>query len=692
MNTPRLHPDTVDQVKQQVDIVDVVSEHVVLKKQGKDFTGLCPFHDDKSPSFTVSPGKQFYYCFSCGAGGNAIKFLMELGKQSFGEVVLGLANRYQIPVKTLEPEERQELQRQLSVREQLYEILALTASFYEHALRQTAGKEALDYLQHQRHLSPETIQQFQLGYAPAGWDTLWGYLVQQKHYPVERVEQAGLIVPRKQGDGYYDRFRHRLMIPIHDQQGRVIGFGGRSLGEDQPKYLNSPETELFDKGKTLFALDKARAAIAKQDQAIVVEGYFDAIALHAAGIQNVVASLGTALNANQVKQLLRFTESKQIIFNFDADTAGVKAAERAIGEVAPLAYQGQVQLRVLNIPNGKDPDEFLRNHATEDYHKLLTEAPLWLDWQIQQALKDRDLKQADQFQQAVGTIVQLLGNLPNASQRTHYIHYCAELLSQGEARMALQLEADLRTQVRGQRWHGRSQKWEKPGSSGLRESAEAQLLVIYLHCPTYRLDLLNELKQRDFLEPDQGFSQHRILFSFSHHLFLWQRLLEIQRQQTGLNVTQYPDRGDAAQDWDSLTQLDLVSFLQDDFTDSPQQMGQIMHLLEPDELTQVVISRPANELKVAVISLERIACEKRCRHLLSVWLQQDITSIAQCIQQLLAPTETSPDPSDQQIQDLYRQLNADALHFHDRFYNEIRYLQDLDRQRCTPTNLRGGVS
>ncbi|PSB56886.1 DNA primase, partial [filamentous cyanobacterium CCP1] len=203
MDIPRLHPDTIDDVKHRVDIVDVVSEHVVLRKQGKDFVGLCPFHDDKSPSFSVSPGKQFYYCFSCGAGGNSIKFLMELGKRSFADVVLDLARRYQIPVKTLEPAQRQELQRQISLREQLYEVLALAGRFYEHALQQSQGEAALTYLK-SRQLSNETIQQFQLGYAPAGWQTLYGYLVEQKRYPVELIEKAGLIIPRQGERGYYD--------------------------------------------------------------------------------------------------------------------------------------------------------------------------------------------------------------------------------------------------------------------------------------------------------------------------------------------------------------------------------------------------------------------------------------------------------------------------------------------------------
>ena len=258
MEIPRLHPDTIEAIKERVDIVDVISEYVVLKKKGKDYSGLCPFHDEKSPSFSVSPTKQVYYCFGCGQGGNTFKFLMELGKRSFGDVVLELANRYQVPIKTLEPEQKKELQRQLSQREQLYEILAVTTAFYQHVLYLPQVEKALKYLKEKRGLKPEIIQQFQLGYSPEGWETLYRYLVEQKHYPLALVEQAGLIKPRKTNNGYYDQFRDRLMIPIQDIQGRVIGFGSRTLGTDEPKYLNSPETPLFDKGKTLFGLDKAK--------------------------------------------------------------------------------------------------------------------------------------------------------------------------------------------------------------------------------------------------------------------------------------------------------------------------------------------------------------------------------------------------------------------------------------------------
>lgn len=595
MEIPRLHPETIEQVKQRVDIVDVVSEHVVLRKQGKDFTGLCPFHDDKSPSFTVSPSKQFYYCFSCGAGGNAFKFLMELGKRSFSDVVLDLARRYQVTVETLKPEERQAFQRQLTQREQLYEVLALTTRFYAHALNQPTGQAALTYVTTQRGLSTATIQQFQLGYAPSGWETLYGYLVEQKHFPVALVEQAGLIVPRKNGGGYYDRFRDRLMIPIHDLQGRVIGFGGRSLGDEKPKYLNSPDTELFDKGKILFGLDKARAAIAKQDQAVVVEGYFDVIALHNAGITQAVAAMGTALNGVQVKQLLRYTESNQIILNFDADRAGQQATERAVGEVETMAYRGDVQLRVVTIPAGKDPDEFLQTQTPAAYQALLDQAPLWLDWQIDQAIADRDPRQADDFQTITQAIVKLLGNLPNATLRTHYLHRCAERLSQGDSRLMVQLETDLRQQVRGERWHGRSQKWQTLRDRTLLEQAEAQLIRLYIHKAHHRLEIETALEDRD------------LEFSLSHHRILWRQIMEL-KEHSGIDLS------DAS--------IDLLRLLEETAT-TDTILSHVYGLFQLDEINQLDTCRGSLVIQAAIAAMEKIMCEKRRRHFLDLLKSTD---------------------------------------------------------------------
>ncbi len=615
MGNPHIHPDTIDDVRQRADIVDIISEQVVLKKQGKDFVGLCPFHDDKSPSFSVSPSKQFYYCFSCGAGGNAFKFLMELGQRSFADVVLDLARRYQVPVKTTEPAQQQELQRKLTLREQLYEIVAVAAKFYEHALFQPDGEQALAYLRDERLLSDETIKHFQIGYAPEGWQTLYGYLVDQKRYPVGLVEQAGLTVPRKEGTGYYDRFRDRIMVPIHDVQNRLIGFGGRGLtAEAKPKYLNSPETELFDKGKTLYGLDKAKAAIAKQDQAIVVEGYFDVIALHAAGITNAVAALGTALNAGQVKLLLRYTESKQIIFNFDADAAGVKAAERAIGEVADMAYRGDVQLRVLNIPDGKDPDDYLRLHPAEDYLALANSAPLWLDWQINKIVSDADLKQADQFQQCSQSIVTLLSDIANADTRTHYIRHCAEIFSQGDGRIVPLLAENLLAQVRRKRRNPGKQDEKSSKKHDTKilnrsflEEAEASLLRIYIHCPEHRQTIINGLDTRD------------LGFSFSHHRALWRMVTELAQIE---GDAQDNSLDPVVAGTPAVTMLET---LRNFSAESTGPLSQVHHLLYLDEKTRIDTVREPLVIRAAIACLERNMCEKRYRRLLELWQAGDFS-------------------------------------------------------------------
>ncbi|MEO3706202.1 DNA primase [Trichormus azollae] len=628
MQIPRLHPDTIEEVKHRADIVDVVSEYVVLRKRGKVFVGLCPFHDEKSPSFTVSPSKQMYYCFGCRAAGNAIKFVMDLRKYQFTEVVLDLARRYQVPIKTLEPEQREELQRQLSLREQLYQVLASTAQFYQHALRQSLGQKAMQYLQEHRQLKAETIQQFGLGYAPAGWETLHRYLVEGKHYPVQLLEKAGLIKPRKDGGGYYDVFRDRLMIPIRDIQGRIIAFGGRTLTEEQPKYLNSPETELFSKGKTLFALDHAKDGISKLDQAVVVEGYFDAIALHAAGINNAVASLGTALSIEQVRLLLRYTDSKQLVLNFDADKAGINAAERAIGEIATLAYKGEVQLKILNIPHGKDADEYLHSHTAEEYQQLLANAPLWLNWQIAEIIKHRDLRQPTGFQKVTKEIVKLLQKIVNSDTLNYYISYCAEILSLGDARLIPLRVENLLTQiapnsVQTRPLRSRKQKSKTPKLSlvtterSLLEQAEALLLQIYLHCPEQRQVIIDELEERN------------LEFSLSHHRFFWQQSLEF-----------------------AVEEVDLISSLENKYLELSEDLILISHLFHLNEKTNKEILRTPQVVQATFACMEIVLREKRYRHFMELWEKIDPL------------TEPEKD-----------KFYADAM------YAEKMRLQELDKQR-----------
>ena len=669
MSVPRLHPRTIEAVKERADIVDVVGEHVMLKKKGREFVGLCPFHDDKSPSMTVSPAKQFYYCFSCGAGGNSLKFLMELKRQSFSDVVMELARRYSLPVETLDANQQERLRQQLSRRDQLHRVLSLASGWFRSRLQAPEGAEALEYLRKQRGLSAGTIESFELGYAPEAWDGLLRHLQQVEGIDPSLMEAAGLVVPRKGGNGFYDRFRHRLMVPIHDRQGRIIGFGGRSLDGSEPKYLNSPETEVFDKGKHLYGFDKAADPIRRADCALVVEGYFDVIALHAAGVRHAVAALGTAMSAQQITQLCRCSESRRIILNFDADGAGVRAAQRTIGEVEQQALQGQLELRVLHLPAGKDPDEFLKQHSQADYLALQDSAPLWLDWQIEQVLSGKDLGRADQFQLAVQGLVELLGKLPQSALRSHYLQRVAERLSGGQARMALQLEEDLRQQVKGQRWHGRSSRHEQPGDASLRERAEAQLLRLYLHVPSLRATIRQELRQRELED-----------FGLPHHRKLWAHLSALEEDNLGVGLLENISRG--SEPGDQLADLELPRLLSDLLLieDSPL-LQRLTALLEPGELQQLGLVNPSDQLRGTTASLERHRVLRRCRHLLEAWGSQRLQSLEQCIAMLLDSKEDEGD-AETRIEALFQRLNADALRFQELYYTERQYLQQLDQQRC----------
>jgi DNA primase len=673
---PRLHPRTIEAVKERADIVDVVGEHVVLKKKGREFVGICPFHDDTSPSMTVSPAKQFYYCFSCGAGGNAIKFLMELQRTSFSEVVLELARRYQVPVDTVEGPQQERLRQQLSRREGLYRVMSLAAGWFRSQLRAPESRAALAYLRDSRGLSEATIESFGLGYAPDRWDGLLRHLQQVEGLGPELLEAAGLVVPRKGGDGFYDRFRHRVMVPIRDRQGRVIAFGGRSLDGAEPKYLNSPETEVFVKGQHLFGLDRAADAIRRDDRAVLVEGYFDVIALHAAGIGNAVAALGTALSGRQITQLCRCCDSRRLILNFDSDGAGVRAAQRAIGEAEQLALQGQIELRVLHLPAGKDPDEFLHDHGPGEYRALLDQAPLWFDWQIERVLAGRDLSRADQFQAAVAALVALLGKLPPSPLRTQYLQQVAERLSAGQTHLVRSLEEDLRAQVQGQRWHGRASRWEKPGAASVQERAEAAILLLYLHVAEVRAELRRQLR---LAEQDD--------FGLRHHRRLWATISELEEDNLGVERLEAINRGeDPGED---LEDLDLPRLLTDRLVmEQNELLDRLMPLLEPAELQRLDLQNPLLHLRGAIAMRARLQAEKRCRHLLDAWRSQQLHTLEHCLGLMLErgaepPAGLTPVVAmELRIEDLFVQLNADALRFQEDYYSERRHLGELDRRRC----------
>ncbi|MGI0481916.1 DNA primase [Geminocystis sp. CENA526] len=619
MENISLHSDTIEQVKERVDLVEVVSDYVVMQKKGADFVGLCPFHDEKTPSFTVSQSKQLYYCFGCGAGGGAIKFLMEIGKQSFRDVILNLAQRYQIPIKTLAPQDQQAIQQEISLRDQLYEILSVASNFYQHSLQQKEGEKALNYLQIDRNLSLENINKFQLGYAPDGWQTLYHYLVEIKHYPVMLVEQAGLIKKKSKGEGYIDYFRNRLMIPIQDSQGRIIAFGARSLDGSEPKYLNSPETNLFSKSKTLFALNFAQKSIIKQDQVIVVEGYFDAIALHIFAIENVVAVLGTALTQQHIRQLSRYTQSKQIIVNFDADKAGLKATERAIKEVENLVYSGQLKLKILTIPNGKDADEFVRSNpeSTQTYQELIKKAPLWLDWQIEQIINNEDSYNSADYELAFQRIVRLINKISNNATKDYYLSHCAEILSRKKNPYANFNSDDFKkvyqSLISATKYSSYNQKKSFPKLGNFSQNsqqAEFLLLLIYLHCPDYRETIIEELDNKD------------LVFTLKSIRFLWQTIHKLSSSITNDN-----------------NQNILLMTVQENMVNYPQFAHELNPLFNLSENYQQVLYEPEHIIRGSIACLESVKLEKYkqyCQQKLNELNQEkDLTKMTFYYQELL---------------------------------------------------------
>ena len=367
--------DRIEEIRNRINIVDLVSEYVTLKKAGRNYIGSCPFHKEKTPSFTVNAEKQIYHCFGCGEGGNAFSFLMKIGNMTFPEAVRHMAGKLGItlPSREFTPEEKNRQDQ----RETLLRVNHLAAAYYARSLRSPAGARGKAYLE-KRGIKPETIETFQLGYAPEGWRNLRDHLQREK-VSLKHAEQAGLLVSRKDGD-FYDRFRGRLMFPIEDVNGNVIAFGGRIIGEGEPKYLNSPESPIYVKGRNLYGLARAKNAIRRDETLIIVEGYFDLLALWNHGVQNVAATLGTALTREHVDLIKRYTGS--VALTFDADAGGKSALERSMS----LFLERGLRARAVVLSDGKDPDEFISKHGKEAFLEEIGRARALVDYYIDEVI------------------------------------------------------------------------------------------------------------------------------------------------------------------------------------------------------------------------------------------------------------------------------------------------------------------
>jgi len=413
----RFSEEILEKVREASDIVEVVGEHVTLKKSGQNFKGLCPFHSERTPSFTVSPAKQVYHCFGCRAGGNVFSFVMQMENLSFVEAVRSLAKRKGIEL----PVPRSDVE---SANARLLSAVAFALSFYKRQLSSPAGKKARDYL-NARAMGAEVLETFSIGYAPLGWDNLMR--AASRHSSEAVLRQAGLLVPRESGSGAYDRFRDRLMFPIFSPGGRPIGFGARAFDDAQPKYLNSSDSPIFQKGSVLYGLYQSKQAIRAKESAIVVEGYTDLLSLFENGFQNVVASCGTAFTAEQARLLRRYT--REAVLVYDADEAGIQAARRAL----QVFLEAGIRVRIACLPAGHDPDSFVREKGAEALEQAIQHS-----WSLSEFLLNTS-PQSMRREERIRSLTEVFALIDDPIYRRVSIQEAAEALRFDENTMAYEV-------------------------------------------------------------------------------------------------------------------------------------------------------------------------------------------------------------------------------------------------------------
>lgn len=476
-----------DRVKQQADIVRVVGEYVRLKKTGKDFSGLCPFHQEKTPSFTVSPVKQIFYCFGCGKGGDVFNFVREMEKCEFPEALKIVAEKSGMALpspRERSPEERRENQQ----RALILEMHRAAQTFYTQQLGSSAeGRLARAYLE-DRGLDSRAIEQFGIGYAPSGGDALLRFL--RPKYKEERLLADSGLISRDQSGRLFDRFRRRITFPIANESGKIVAFGCRALGDDTPKYLNSPETPIYSKSNVLYHLDRAKEALRRHDFAILVEGYMDAIAVARAGVSNVVAGCGTSLAEPQIKLLARFT--KRVIVNYDPDNAGQSATERSVA----LLLEHDFEVKVLALPpvgeKKADPDLFIREKGADEYLKLLKSAPPYVDYLIARARK-MDISSGEGKLRAVNFLLPYLQKIPNKLLRSEWATRIAQQLRVDEP----VLRAELSRAAKERR---RELKTQPELLGRLAKPVERRLIRMLVDAEDFKVELARRLHQERLYE------------------------------------------------------------------------------------------------------------------------------------------------------------------------------------------------
>jgi DNA primase len=479
----------IDDLRRQADIVRVIQDYVSLKKKGANWMACCPFHQEKTPSFSVNPAKDIFYCFGCAKGGSVFNFVMEIERVTFPEAVKIVAEKANMPLPAMVEDQKFETRRKEA--DEVIELNSWALAWWESQLEQNnaEARAARDYLSG-RGISDETCKAFRLGYALDSWDALSTHL-KQRGASAAQIERSGLVV-KKDAGGFYDRFRGRLIFPVMDAQGRAVAFGGRTLQPDgEPKYLNSPETAAYTKGRHLFGLNITRDEIRRRKFAILVEGYLDLIIPYQFGVRNVAASLGTALTPEQAKLLARF--ARKVVVNYDGDSAGVKAAKRAIETL--LAED--IETKVLVLPDSADPDEFIRTHGVEAYQERRGKALPHIQFVLDQAVRDRNLLRPADKATAVEEALPFVRAVRNGIQKREYFDMAMDALRVEEPA----LRRELWQTVKANAPSGQDVRQKIVRASGAQPTiAEQRLLELLVHDAELRRTILPRIEARDYEE------------------------------------------------------------------------------------------------------------------------------------------------------------------------------------------------
>ena len=484
----------IEEIKSRIDIVELVAQYVTLKKAGRNYLGLCPFHQEKTPSFTVNREKQIFYCFGCGEGGNAVTFLMKIANKTFPEAIKELAEKTGVVLPSWQ--DSKESRQKNSLRENIAELNLTAAQQYARNLYSPAGKGARDYLE-ARGIRPETVKYFRLGYAEDSWRSLTDYM-EKSGLSLKTAEQAGLVIAGKEGK-FYDRFRGRLIFPIENVFGDTIAFGGRILDKGEPKYLNSPESPLYIKGRNLYGLNKTREEIRQKGFALIVEGYFDLISLWNAGIGNVVASLGTALTREQLELLRRYT--LEVVALFDPDEAGRKALNRSL----ELFLSMNMRARALVLPEGLDPDDYVKKFGRERLEELIANAQPLSDYYIENVLGGG--KTFEDKREMVKAAMEFINKISDKKEKDLFIKRIAEKTGVDQGLLIQEIYQDASVGIAGA---GR----KKPAVNINNNLVELHLIRLLMEYPQKILQVKNENIFDFFLQPQLKELGHTIIENY----------------------------------------------------------------------------------------------------------------------------------------------------------------------------------